>query len=199
VPLKRIALSFGDLTVSGEAVISGFGLEGGAVYPLSAPLRDEIDHGGLARFHVDLRPDLSLADLAAALSRPRGKQSTSTFLRKATGLPPVSVALLREAAGPSLPGGGPELARLIKNLPMQAVRVASLDRAISTAGGVDLHEVDGSFMLKRVPGVFVAGEMLDWEAPTGGYLLQACFSTGVAAARGALTWLRGAVDGGPSP
>jgi predicted flavoprotein YhiN len=142
---------------------------------------------------IDLRPDASLAVLAARLAKPRGKQSLATFLRKAVQLSPADIGLLQEAAHAAktpLAGLTPEaLAALIKSLPLQLNGLAPIARAISSAGGVAFGAVDDHFMLTARPGVFVAGEMLDWEAPTGGYLLQACFATGAAAARGALSWL----------
>jgi len=184
-PLKRIALTFEDRTVKGEAIVTADGIEGGAVYALSARLRDAIERAGRATLHLDLRPDLSIDALAKRLSAPRKGQSASTFLRKSAGLAPVGIALLREAS-PSLPSEPDALARLIKAVPLTLTGTKSLDRAISSAGGVPFTELDDHLMLKRMPGVFVAGEMLDWEAPTGGYLLQASFATGMAAARGVL-------------
>ncbi len=188
-PLKRIALTFGDRTVRGEAVITAGGIEGGAVYALSAPLREAVLRDGSAVLAVDLRPDLTGEALARRLAGPRGGQSASTILRKAAGLPPIGIALLREAHGPDLPRDPGDLARAVKAVPLRLTGVAGLDRAISTAGGLALEAVDERLMLRALPGVFAAGEMLDWEAPTGGYLLQASFATGVAAARGALAWL----------
>jgi len=182
-PLKPLALSFAGRRIRGEAVVTGYGLEGGGIYALSAALRDAIAREGRAVLELDLRPDVSAAQLAARLSRPRGRQSLSNFLRKAAGLPPVAVNLLREAGA----GAAPEaLAQAVKRLPVVLTAPQGLDRAISSAGGVAWSEADEGLMLKAAPGVFVAGEMLDWEAPTGGYLLQACFATGVAAAKGLL-------------
>ena len=132
-------------------------------------------------------------DLIARLSAPKGKQSLSNFLRKAAHLSPVAIGLLQEAAkasGRSLSSLSPaDLARLINAVPIELTGVAPIARAISTAGGISFNELDADFMLRRLPGVFAAGEMLDWEAPTGGYLLQASFATGAAAGRGALKWL----------
>jgi uncharacterized flavoprotein (TIGR03862 family) len=186
-PLKRVALSFAGETVRGEAVVTGDGIEGGAVYALSARLRDALAAGGPVTLMVDLRPDLSPAALAARLDRPRGSASLSSFLRKEGGLAPVGVGLVQEALHD---GAAPHLAALIKAIPIRLRAAKPLDRAISTAGGVAWDEVDAHLMLRRRPGVFVAGEMLDWEAPTGGYLLQACLSTGAAAGAGVLGWLR---------
>jgi uncharacterized flavoprotein (TIGR03862 family) len=189
-PLKRIALTFAGRSVRGEAMVTTNGLEGGAVYALSAPLRDAIAATGVATPTLDLRPDLDVATLAARLDRPRGKQSRATFLRKAAGLAPVAIGLVQEAIVTGADAATPQaLAALIKAVPLRLIAPAPLARAISTAGGVAFAEVDAQFMLTRRPGVFVAGEMLDWEAPTGGYLLTACFATGIAAAGGALAWL----------
>jgi len=187
-PLKRIALTFESTTVKGEAIVTLDGIEGGAVYALSARLRSAIERTGSATLSLDLRPDLSEDVLANRLSAPRKGQSASTFLRKAGGLSPVGVAMLREASL-ALPPEPEALARLIKAVPLTLTGTKSLDRAISSAGGVPFGEVDEHLMLRRMPGVFVAGEMLDWEAPTGGYLLQATFATGIAAARGVLAHL----------
>jgi predicted flavoprotein YhiN len=171
------------------------GLEGGGVYALSALLREEIMRAGRAVLHVDLRSDVSEAQLSVRLSGQRGKQSLATFLRKAAGLSSIGIGLLHEAA-PRLdvnPASlSPErLARLLKALPLYLTGTAPLARSISTAGGVRWDEVDDRLMLRRRPGIFIAGEMLDWEAPTGGYLLQASFATGAAAGRGILEFLGG--------
>jgi hypothetical protein len=193
-PLKRIALTFAGRSVRGEAMITRDGLEGGAVYALSSPIREAIDRNGQATIAIDLLPDVGALKLAERLSSPRSKQSLSNFLRKATHLSPVALALMREAAlakGLTLSVLKAEgLAGLIKAAPVRLIGVQPIATAISTAGGVSFAEVDSRFMLRRLPGVFVAGEMLDWDAPTGGYLLQADFATGVAAARGAIAWLR---------
>jgi hypothetical protein len=193
-PLKGVALSFGARTVRGEAIITRAGIEGGAIYALSADLREAIGGAGEeATLHIALRPDLVPNDLIARLSAPRGKQSFSNFLRKAAHLSPAAIGLLQEAAKASdvslaaLPTAS--LARLINAVPIQLNGAASIARAISTAGGISFDALDTDFMLRRLPGLFAAGEMLDWEAPTGGYLLQASFATGAAAGRGALKWL----------
>jgi uncharacterized flavoprotein (TIGR03862 family) len=192
-PLKGVALSFGPHSVRGEAMITRTGIEGGAAYALSAPLREAVIGAGEATLQVALRPDLAAAELAARLSAPKGKQSLSNWLRKAAGLSPVATGLLHEAAiaaGLALQALSPEtLAGLINAVPVKLTGVAPIARAISTAGGISLDELDANFMIRRLPGVFAAGEMLDWEAPTGGYLLQACFATGAAAGRGGLEWI----------
>jgi len=191
-PLKGVALSFGGETIRGEAIITRGGLEGGAVYALSAPVRDAVFTHGETVVHVALRPDLAMSEMIARVSKPRQKQSMSTYLRKAAGLSPVAIGLLQEAAiaeGLNLSAMNPEpLAALINAVPVRLTGVAPIERAISTAGGISFDEIDAQFMLRKLPGVFVAGEMLDWEAPTGGYLLQACFATGAAAGRGALSY-----------
>lgn len=188
-PLKAIAMRFGQTRARGEAGVTAFGLEGGAVYALAGPLREAIDAHGEAVLEIDLKPDVSMETLAGRLTRRRGAQSLATFLRKAAGLAPVAIALLREAGLP--PSDAAALAQAIKQARLRLDAVAPIERAISSAGGVKWREIDEDFMLRRLPGVFVAGEMLDWEAPTGGYLLQACFATGAAAGRGALKWLTG--------
>ena len=186
-PLKRIALSFRGRTVRGEAMLTETGIEGGAVYALSPALRDAIEAEGPVVLHLDLRPDLDAAALAARLVVPRRGQSLSGFLRKQAGLAPEGVALAQEALQT---GADPaDLARLVKALPLVLRAPRPIERAISSAGGLRQAAVDARFMLRDRPGTFAAGEMLDWEAPTGGYLLQGCFSTGVAAARSALDWL----------
>jgi len=189
-PLKTMALSFGGHRVRGEAVITRDGLEGGAIYALSAPLREAIDAAGEALLLVDLLPDMNAEDIARRLRAPRGKQSLSNLLRKALSLSHVAIGLAQEATQGTLAAREPEaMALFLKAVPVTLTGVAPIDRAISTAGGVALDEIDDNFMLKKMPGVFVAGEMLDWEAPTGGYLLQACFATGAAAGEGALRHL----------
>ena len=192
-PLKGIALSLGEQRVRGEAVVTRTGIEGGAIYALSAELREAIIKAGQASLHVALRPDLDSKDLMARLSAPRGKRSFSNWLRKALHLSPVSIGLLQEAA---LASGAPlaslsaeKLAALINAVPIQLTGVAPIARAISSAGGIAFDELDDDFMIRRLPGVFASGEMLDWEAPTGGYLLQASFATGAAAGRGVLKFL----------
>ena len=193
-PLKGVALTVGAHTVRGEAMITRSGIEGGAIYALSAELREAVLGIGQATLTIALRPDLDTDALARRLSGNRGKQSLANFLRKAAQLSPVGIGLMQEAAigsGRPLAAFSPaELAHLVNAIPVQLTGVAPIERAISTAGGVMFDELDEHFMLRKLPGVFAAGEMLDWEAPTGGYLLQASFATGVAAGRGALAWLK---------
>lgn len=170
-PVKGVALVAGGEVSRGEFVVSARGLEGGGVYAVSAAVRDG------AALVLDLVPDVPLDDLAARLSRPRGKASLATHLRKAAGLAGVRAALLNEFARP-LPGSAAALAACIKALPVRHTGPRPLDEAISTAGGVRRDATDKGLMLKALPGIFCAGEMLDWEAPTGGYLLTACLATG---------------------
>jgi uncharacterized flavoprotein (TIGR03862 family) len=192
-PLKSVALSCGGRTVRGEAMITRSGIEGGAIYALSATLRDAVVANGTATLNIALRPDMDAGELIAKLSVAKGKQSLSTFLRKAVHLSPVGIGLLQEAAmasGTTLASlSTASLAGLINAVPIVLSGIAPIARAISSAGGIAFDELDASYMITKLPGVFVAGEMLDWEAPTGGYLLQASFATGAAAGRGALKWL----------
>ncbi|CAN5388737.1 NAD(P)/FAD-dependent oxidoreductase [soil metagenome] len=192
-PLKPIAVTFEGETVRGEAMLTRYGIEGGAVYALSARLREALARHGQAQISLDLRPDLSTEALAARLERPRGKDSLTNHLRKAGGLSPAAIAVLRDIPG-EIPAGSDKLARRIKAVRLILTGMQGLDRAISSAGGVRAEAVDQRLMLIARPdgmkaGIFVAGEMLDWEAPTGGYLLQASFASGVVAARGVLDWL----------
>lgn len=184
-PLKGIALRAGGQVSRGEAVISQRGLEGGGIYSVCAAVREG------AVLHMDLLPDLEEAEIARRLSRPRGKASFSNHLRKTLKLAPSAVALLQEFGRP-LPQEPAALARLIKALPVKHAGLRPMDEAISTAGGVSRDAVDGNLMLKQIPGTFCAGEMLDWEAPTGGYLLTACLATGRWAGRGAADYLASA-------
>src|ERR1700730_17394290 len=189
-PLKAAALSVGAHTVRGEAMITRTGIEGGAIYALSADLREAIEDSGQATLRVALRPDFEMSELTARLSAPRGKQSFSNWLRKAAHLSPVAIGLMQEAAiasGVSVSSLSPEnLAGLINDVPIKLSGIAPIARAISTAGGISFDELDADFMIRRLPGLFAAGEMLDWEAPTGGYLLPAAFATGAAAGKGVL-------------
>jgi uncharacterized flavoprotein (TIGR03862 family) len=193
-PLKRLAVRFGPDTARGEAVVTESGIEGGVIYALSARLRDAIHAKGHATINLDLRSDVSLATLEDRLGGPRSGQSLANTLRKRAGLSPEAIGLVQEALHQGAPTDS--LPRLIKSLPVRLIAPASIERAISSAGGLRADALNASLMLRDHPGVFAAGEMLDWEAPTGGYLLQACFSTGVAAANGALEWL---ARGGYSP
>jgi uncharacterized flavoprotein (TIGR03862 family) len=193
-PLKSVALRWMGRISRGDAMVTGYGIEGGAVYALSSALRDEIAAHGEAEVTLDLRPDLPEAILASKLRALRPRDSLSNGLRRTLSLAPVAINILREAGSAAprdIPRDPGALARLIKAVPLRLTGCQGLDRAISSAGGVTWDEVDDRFMLRRLPGVFVAGEMLDWEAPTGGYLLQGCMATGAAAGHGMLDWLKG--------
>ena len=185
-PLKGVAITFGRVRVRGEAMVTRHGLEGGAIYALSADIRDAIARDGAARLWIDLRPDARVEELQAKIAQQPPHQSLANRLRKALHMTPLEINLLREAHGKDLPSDPSALATAIKGAPLTLTAIRPIARAISTAGGVAFSAVDGDLMLTARPGVFVAGEMLDWEAPTGGYLLQASFATGVAAARGVL-------------
>lgn len=183
-PVKPVTLTLGRKTVHGEIMITDKGVEGGGIYALSSALREEIEKNGSTTLHLDLRPGVMPAELANRLNAPRGTLSFSNFLRKAGGLSPIACGLVREVGGKDIQNmPAAALATLIKYLPIKLESPFSLDRAISTAGGITFDALDENFMLKSKPGVYAAGEMLDWEAPTGGYLLQACFSTAVMVAK----------------
>ncbi|SDQ99322.1 hypothetical protein SAMN02787020_2379 [Brevundimonas sp. 374] len=186
-PLKGVSVTHGERTARGEAMIARYGIEGGAIYALTTALRTTVETAGRAEIQIDLKPDVAVGKLTDRLSKPRGKASLSNHLRKVVGLEPAAVALLYEA-GP-LPASPRALAERIKAMPLTLTGVQGLERAISSAGGVVLDGVDERLMLAARPGVFIAGEMLDWEAPTGGYLLQASFASGVVAAQGVIDWL----------
>jgi hypothetical protein len=188
-PLKRVAVSCGLESRRGEVIVTSSGLEGGAIYALSPVIRDALRHSGTARIALDLRPDIGTDALAARLASARKGDSRTNVLRKSAKLSPGAIAVLRDAVANILPAEPAALAALVKAVPLRATALGDLATAISTAGGVAWSEVDAHFMLRKAPGVFCAGEMLDWEAPTGGYLLQACFATGRAAGQGANEFL----------
>ena len=188
-PVKGVTATSAAGTFSGEFVISTYGIEGSLVYQHAATLRDALERNGEAELVIDLAPGRNPDRLAGDLARQDRKASFSTRLRKGAGLEGVKVALLRELAPASVTGDANELARLIKQLPVRVHSTRPIAEAISSAGGISLESVDEHYMLRALPGVFAAGEMLDWEAPTGGYLLTACFATGRAAAQGLLDWL----------
>jgi uncharacterized flavoprotein (TIGR03862 family) len=190
-PIKPVMLSFKGKTIQSEMMVMEKGIEGGAVYALSSALREEISKNGKAELKLDLRPGVPAEELTRKLAAPRGTLSFSNFLRKAGDFSPIAVALMREAGGKDVQNlSASSLASLAKALPLQLTAPFSLDRAISTAGGIALDALDEHFMLKNKPGVFAVGEMLDWEAPTGGYLLQATFSTAVCAAEGVIRYIK---------
>jgi uncharacterized flavoprotein (TIGR03862 family) len=190
VPLKNVAITVGETSVRGDAMVTRDGIESGPVYAHSAAIREAIDRRGRCHMAIDLHPDLTIERVAERLDRRRPKDSLTASLRHSIDLTPVSISLLREVTGNRVPKDSNELAKLVKAVPMIIESTMPIERAISSSGGVALDEVDDAFMLHRLPGTFVAGEMLDWEAPTGGYLLQASCSTAVAASRGAIAWLQ---------
>jgi uncharacterized flavoprotein (TIGR03862 family) len=194
-PLKAIKLTFGDsqeqvFQQRGEFVITEHGVEGSLIYACAALLRDEIETQGQATVYVDLNPDRSHQELTKRLSRPRGSRSNSEHLRKAIGIQGVKAGLLWEFLPKNVFSDPAALTVAIKALPISLVSPRPLDEAISTAGGVAFEALNQNLMIQSLPGVFCAGEMLDWEAPTGGYLLTVCFSTGRAAGLGVLNWLK---------
>ena len=196
-PLKNIGVDAGGESALGEALITAGGLEGGAIYRVVPALRSALANGGAATLVVDLKPGDSVDRLAERLQARRPGDALSTVLRRQGGLTPTGVGLLREAGG-RVPLDSATLASRCKAVSLAVVGLEPIDRAISVAGGVDFDAVDPSLMLGSRPSIFVAGEMLDWEAPTGGYLLQGCFSTGVAAGNGAARWLGLSEDARPS-
>jgi uncharacterized flavoprotein (TIGR03862 family) len=197
-PLKRIAVSCGDVTSRGEAIVTSAGLEGGAIYALSTAVRDALRLHGTASLLIDLRPDISAEALSGRLASARKGDTQTNILRKAARLSPAGVAVLREGVANRLPSEPTALASLIKAVPLVVTGLGAIETAISTAGGISWREIDINFMLKKRPGIFCAGEMVDWEAPTGGYLLQACFATGKAAGHGALAHLADVVRSDPA-
>ncbi|BAL22993.1 TIGR03862 family flavoprotein [Azoarcus sp. KH32C] len=193
-PVKSVAATFIDAQGeshhrAGECMISATGLEGGLIYALSAPLRETIAASGSATLHLDLAPGRSLERLVEDLSRPRGSRSMSSHLQSKAGITGVKAGLLRECTTAAEFADPARLAAAIKALPLRLAAPRPLDEAISTAGGVLFEDVDEHLMLRALPGVFCCGEMLDWEAPTGGHLLTACFATGRAAGESAADWL----------
>ncbi|UUY08822.1 TIGR03862 family flavoprotein [Pseudomonas sp. J452] len=189
-PLKNVTLALADEAPRrGEFILTAVGVEGSLVYALSAAIREQIEQTGSATLHLDLQPDRSLEKVCQLLAKPRGSRSMAKHLHSQLGLDGVKAALLRELTSAAQFAEPDLLAAAIKALPLCLLRPRPLDEAISSAGGVPFAELDQQLMLRQLPGVFCAGEMLDWEAPTGGYLLTACFASGRAAGLGALTWL----------
>jgi uncharacterized flavoprotein (TIGR03862 family) len=176
-PLKNILLRSKGHCARGDAMITRYGIEGGTVYALSSVMREALSVSSPIELEIDLRPDLSQQQIEGRLSRPQGKESRANFLRKSVGLSPVETNLLRETGTPP---------HRLKSIPLAITGHQPVARAISTAGGISFDALDDGLMLKSLPGTWAVGEMLDWEATTGGYLLQACFSTAVLAARGIL-------------
>ena len=191
-PLKNIAIGLNDDTPRlGECVITATGIEGSLIYALSAPIRDAIQQQGSATVHIDLLPGRPVDKILAALNKPRGSRSMAKHLHSQLGLDGVKAALLRELTSAATFTDPLALAQAIKALPLTLVKTRPLDEAISSAGGVRFEAMNQNLMLNALPGVFCAGEMLDWEAPTGGYLLTACFASGRAAGLGVRDWLSG--------
>ncbi len=191
-PVKPVVLGFEDFRRQGEFVVTAYGVEGSLVYAASARVRDALEKRDQAIVRLDLAPDWTRERLIERLSRPRGSRSMSSHLKKTVGIQGVKAGLLWEFV-PREDFADPEkLTDAIKSLPVPLVSPRPLEEAISAAGGIPFEALDGRLMLTALPGVFCAGEMLDWEAPTGGYLLTACFATGRAAGLGALAWLEGA-------
>jgi len=195
-PLHGVVLSCTDVhgrtrSVLSEAIISAYGIEGTGIYALSKELREQIDQQGSALLNIDLLPDLSRDKIIQRLNKPREKNSLSNFLRKQLNLSPVKLALLRELTAKNTYENPELLALAIKKLSLTLTATRPIDEAISSAGGVAAKELDSLFMLKKMPGVFCAGEMLDWDAPTGGYLLTACFASGRTAGQGVVNFLKG--------
>ncbi len=188
-PLKSVAATFGDVRKQGECVITSTGIEGGLIYSLSAALRDKIERGGSATLHLDLLPDWSAQRVHDEVHHPRGSRSLGSHLQSRLGLKGVKANLLREVLGAEGYADPAHLAAAIKALPLKLVAARPLSEAISSAGGVKFAMLDEQLMLRHLPGAFCAGEMLDWEAPTGGYLLSACFASGRAAGNGVAQWL----------
>lgn len=188
-PLKSVAMRWQDRLSRGDGIISTYGMEGGLVYPLSSAIAATTAEGQIGTITLDLRPDMTEVQITGRLGTLRPSDSLSTGLKRSLALAPVAISLLREVSR-DLPRDPAALAILIKHLPLSVTGTEGLERAISSAGGVRWDEINAQFMLKRLPGVFVAGEMLDWDAPTGGYLLQASIATGVSAAQGLLDWRR---------
>ncbi|MBI4741364.1 MAG: TIGR03862 family flavoprotein [Betaproteobacteria bacterium] len=203
-PVKPVVASLADragkrIRQAGEFVVTATGVEGGLIYALSAPLRDAIEANGSALLHLDLLPGREWRYVVDEIAHPRGSRSLSGHLQSRLGLKGVKVALLRECVAPEAFSDPEKLAAAIKALPLRLVAPRPLDEAISSAGGVMFEALDKNLMLHKLPGTFCAGEMLDWEAPTGGYLLTACFAGGRAAGLGALGWLNREGGGNPNP
>ena len=194
-PLKTVALRFTDTAGQpherrGELMLSDGGIEGSLVYALSAPLRDAIAAQGALTVQLDLAPDKTLTRVAAEVAHPRGARSLSSHLQSRAGIRGAKMALLREILPADQLNDPVALAHAIKSLPLTLVATRPIDEAISSAGGVRFEALDKRLMLRDWPGVFCAGEMLDWEAPTGGYLLTACFASGRAAGMGVLEFVK---------
>lgn len=187
--LKNLGLKAGEMEVKGEVMIADYGIEGGGVYALGRAIREELQNTAEARLYIDLKPGLDTTKIAKRLSAQRSKDSLSSRLRKSLRLPPAAAALLRECLNRETLSSPGELAHALKALPLVVTSSQPLERAISSAGGLALKAVNEDLMIRALPGVFAAGEMLDWDAPTGGYLLQGSFATAAWAADGIERWL----------
>ncbi|MFN8413648.1 MAG: TIGR03862 family flavoprotein [Anaerolineales bacterium] len=188
-PIKSVVLSFEDFKQQGEFIVTKTGVEGSLVYAASSRLRDALQSTGSAALTLDLAPDSSRKKLIHALSKPRGSRSMTSHLEKTIGFKGVKIGLLYEFVSKEDFSNTEKLADAIKALQIPVIATSPIEKAISSAGGINFEELNANLMLKKIPGVFCAGEMLDWEAPTGGYLLTACFATGRGAGRGTLAWL----------
>jgi uncharacterized flavoprotein (TIGR03862 family) len=188
-PIKSVVLSFGSFRQQGEFIVTKEGVEGGLIYSASALLRDELEARGQAVMTLDLTPGRPYEWILERLSKPRGSRSMASHLEKSVNIKGVKAGLLREFLSKEDFANLGKLAASIKSLPVPLVATRPLDEAISSAGGVGFESVDENLMIRSLPGVFCAGEMLDWEAPTGGYLLTACFASGYVAGQGVLKWL----------
>ena len=194
-PLKNISVLFQNKSSRGEILITPYGLEGGALYPLSGLLRDKLEQLQKinpelgVKLYLDLYPDLTENELVDRLKKPRGKNSLSNHLRKKIKLGPLGFSLLKETTSKEVFQDNNLLAHHLKQLPLDLLKIRPLEESISTSGGLNFHNLNNILMISSMPGFFVAGEMLDWEAPTGGYLLQGCFSTAYHASNGVLSYL----------
>jgi uncharacterized flavoprotein (TIGR03862 family) len=194
-PIKTVALSYTDIAgiehrKQGEIMITASGIEGGLIYALSAVLRDTIAKNSNVQIYLDLLPDKEEQQVVNEITHPRGSRSMSSHLQSRLGIKGVKAGLLRELAGTEVYADPKQLGAAVKRLPLTLVAPRPLNEAISSAGGITFETLDEQLMIRNLPGVFCAGEMLDWEAPTGGYLLTACFASGKAAGHGALNWLK---------
>jgi uncharacterized flavoprotein (TIGR03862 family) len=199
-PVKSVKVwTEGSECLQGEFVVTSSGIEGSAIYAIGVPLREAIRRQGFALVNLDLLPDIELVRLTEKLSTPRKGRTLTEYLRRAVGLDGVKVGLLYETVGKDDLNDARTLAQTIKSLPLKLTRARPLAEAISSAGGVRMNELNDALMIEKLPGVFCAGEMLDWEAPTGGYLLTACFASGRVAGRGAVEWMRESPSPQPSP
>jgi len=188
-PIKSAILSFGTFHQQGEFIVTKEGVEGSLIYAASALIRDEIDAKGKAVIELDMSPDRSLEWLVEKLSKPRGSRTMASHLEKTVGIKGVKAGLLREFVSKEDLSNAEKLAHAIKHLPIPLIATRPLDEAISSAGGVTFESLDEHLMLRTIPGIFCAGEMLDWESPTGGYLITACMASGYTAGIGVLNWL----------